>query len=220
MEAQAQTLISVLTHASGMTMDVATVVSQEINGGPWSPAQKTMLCSVLGDRMANADSSKSGGQKNARAQQTCKALHMYLTNLDWSLLEDDRRSPLSKLEVIGTRMYKIGLTCPGASVLKRAVGIIMIVGLPSGQDEISAQTQRQWMTDLQSLIKAMDEKATHPAQHVKHLPDDPRALAPPVFHFAYGDDVPGEPPIEVTTQLLDMMEDSLGYRKTHKSFRA
>eukprot|EP00959_Pyramimonas_sp_CCMP1952_P367536 7698365-Pyramimonas_sp.AAC.1 len=81
METQAQTISVSIANASGLTMEVATLVSGEINGGPWSIAQKAALCTVLGDRIANAGSRP---QKRARDQQSCKALHLYLTNSDWA----------------------------------------------------------------------------------------------------------------------------------------
>eukprot|EP00959_Pyramimonas_sp_CCMP1952_P146747 3071819-Pyramimonas_sp.AAC.1 len=214
---QAHALQVAVKATANVTVEVATQVSQEVAAGPWTAEQKVMLASALRSAMELSKSGKSSGV--VRVQQYCDSIHNFLTASDWNAIQNPDLTVPPKLQVLAQRMYRLGLVCPGNGSLKRAFGIILDVGVPTGTT-MSADEMKNHMGKIRSMIKGLDNSARWPFDHIKRYPDTPTSLPPSVLDFAYHDGPAVEPPDVVTKQSMDMHDENLGYRGSHNSIKA
>eukprot|EP00959_Pyramimonas_sp_CCMP1952_P111555 2333290-Pyramimonas_sp.AAC.1 len=175
---------------------------------------------MLASALANAIETNKVGRNSGvvRVQQKCDHIHMFLTANDWDVIQNPDITVPPKLQVIAQRLYRAGLVCPGNGLLKRAFGIILIVGVPAGTT-MSANEMRGHMGTIRSLVKGLDSSTRRPFDHQKCYPATPAGLPQAVLDFACVNGPAVEPPAEITKQLLDMHDENLGYRGSHNSLR-
>ncbi len=224
---QVSTLVSEFRNYAGVDMPTVTTVTMELNRGPWSESQRAAMASALNEARQHGavrgGRRSQGGSGGARSQQQMPHIHHFFTPSDWAYFQDESIAVKPKVEHMATRLFRVGCTCPSESIKKRALGILMAIGMPRAQAEgASAEMKRQWMVDLGETIKRLDDQTAWPGQHIKRFPMVPADLPPSVREYAYpnADDQPTAPPAVITMQYLDAFERATAYRGTHKELRS
>eukprot|EP00959_Pyramimonas_sp_CCMP1952_P199500 4172743-Pyramimonas_sp.AAC.1 len=154
----------------------------------------------------------------AREQQTCARVGLFFTAGDWKVLADTSISVQSKIEILATRLWRDGISCPSTPLLKRVVGIMCLAGLPE-ESVATPELKRNWMLSVKAAIKALDQNGTFPGQHIKRYVTDPKLLPKLVHDFGHEDAEPVAPPAHVTASALDELMAVTGFRGPHKTLK-
>ncbi|CAK0855464.1 unnamed protein product [Prorocentrum cordatum] len=212
LQAQANSLVATFSASQAVTMTVATQVTGHITRGPWTADQKLQLATALNDAAAARELQRRGP---ARCQQLCLEVHTFLTQSDWAALCDPMQSELAKANVVGTRMWRCGITCPAEKTLM-AAGAVILCSHYSDVSAISGDHKRKTCENVQSVIKSIDKTKAYPHAHRPRY-TTPAGLDAGSFRFAYPD--PSDPPVACPAEV-DVTKITMCYRNTANERRA
>eukprot|EP00959_Pyramimonas_sp_CCMP1952_P468945 9494103-Pyramimonas_sp.AAC.1 len=173
-ESQVQAICTSIAETAGkLTVDEGTVLTSEINGGPWTLPQKQRMATTICDTI-----NKVGGATQARCQQTNEWLHNYFLEEDWQIFTNTEYSMDAKIRVMGGRMWLVGMSCPQEKVLEQ--GGAILVALNMDPDSTPAHEKMAICKKIQTTIKEMDKKngKKHPFEHRRRFPPNPRTELP------------------------------------------
>ena len=120
MDTQTKQLLMHIQTVSGLSLDGATLVIEELGRGPWHEHHRQALASALSSAVLQASA-----VQGSRPQQKCDQLQDYLISDDWEFIRNSTITLYPKLEVVASRMYKLGMTCPGERLQARGAAICL-----------------------------------------------------------------------------------------------
>ncbi|CAK0813808.1 unnamed protein product [Prorocentrum cordatum] len=207
---QVNALISFIGQQSNLDIATVTTVGTELVVGPWSDDQRIAIATALSNAMGGAVPSHGG-----RKQQECNWLERYLTQSDWTAIKSTDLSSDAKLRVVGSRMWRIGITCPKEACLERGAAIVYAVG---GTGVLPASMLKAMCDKLKEFVKDFDRATPQTFPHIQKYPMDPMYLGAPRRNFAYGDDVPVDD-VEATHEVITQAASGIFYRGTAKALK-
>ncbi|CAL1150708.1 unnamed protein product [Cladocopium goreaui] len=163
-DAQEQQVVTWCQRLGGMVMTpgLAVELATQIAAGPWTNAQRDRLNQAVNSVLVR------NGQNTRRGLQACGNFKAYLSAGDLSALESSETSYLAKVDVITSRMLRIGLHCPAETCLG---AIVSMVHHQSSDDELKTMLE-----DYKKALKNKKKVAPKPAVHLLQYPVDPHDL--------------------------------------------
>ncbi|CAK0898043.1 unnamed protein product [Prorocentrum cordatum] len=208
MRSQCTRLLAEIADVEGLTESTVGPVLQALAGGPWDVAQKIALAEAV-DR---ATMKHASTDRKARTQQNMVGAHNYFVADEWAVIHDRKVSDEGKLECMARRLYKVGLTCPSPSTLKRLMAIVIVAGKGSSAYCDPKEKQRL-MKYVQGELKNLDTSKVYKGPHIKNYPEMPSKLPAEVYSFAYGSDEPTTPSsTELDKAAIETMVCATGYK--------
>ena len=133
---------------------------------------------------------------------------------DYQAFQDDNLGARPKLELMGTRLFKVGIRCPGEKILERCVAVLVCLG--KGEfTNANADKRYTWCRELKAIVKSLDDAhGPHPFGHVANLQNDfVDLMCTEARSFAYGDEAPA-PQGHVNMATLEFEFKRTWYRKS------
>ena len=202
-----------------LTVDDVNEILAVLNEGPWTDDQIVGMSSRLSDILMHSESPESiaACTKTRRSLQTMLRVENYITEKEFDQMGNKEVTMDAKLQIMGNRLASVGVTCPNASLLKRAAAIVCVL---SGVDPTNANKENM-VQRLRRVIKSVDEASVARLPHLQTFPETPSDLTRERYAAAYNED---NLPAGITYVNLDLgavnaMEAQVAYKKTHKDLR-
>ncbi len=215
MDQQVGALCVMLRGERHCTIEVGNAIASVLPPLGLSPDHNAKLASAISDAVAASIQPTRG----TRCMQYCNGIHNYLTEADWEHLENHEVTIPPKCEIIGNRLWRLGITCPSPQLLKRCLALILTVGVPADSAPLTAELRKTYCKLIQSKVKTLDAASRWPGAHHRDYPDNPGALPPATLQFAYGETPPVHAPNGFDFTFYEQAFGSMGYRGTHSSLR-
>ena len=188
-------------------------VQEALAQSPYGEDGTADILSAIDRRMSTAldaaTSVGSGKRHNKGDPQFLMNWWHYLTQLDWSFLQDVKRSFHSKMTRLVERANSFGLTNPDEKTFKWMLALLLIlhyVEIPSYKDIYSK------LQDLKQCCES--EKKDFALEHVVEFPEHPGDLPPAVFKHAYPNE--DEQPLSATLPGVKTVADHIPLRSNSK----
>jgi hypothetical protein len=181
LQVQQNAMLSRVRDINGLSMDLATRLTETVNAGPWSPPQMLTLNQEISSRMG---ASVPVAPASRREMQTCMHFEQYLTLKEWNHLKGSALRS-AKIVQLASRAWSIGITCPSEPTTLR-IACVLATCDRVNHDELAAI-----VTELKQHVKALDKQRRHPHGHIVRYPESPVELPRGLFEYAY----PDEPPV-------------------------
>ena len=149
-----------------VTPPSAVTIAETLAKGPWTNAQKDRLTEALNSALLTRP------EKGRRGMQSCNNFKAYLTKSDLESLQSNEVSYLSKIDLVTTRMIRIGLQCPS----EKCFGIIVatvdsLANVKSTDDELKVKLE-----DYKRSLRNKKKTTPKAEVHLLEYPTDPREL--------------------------------------------
>ena len=194
-QAQVSAMTTRLRVLQGISVQQATQLTEAVNEGPWTPAQKSELGEAVGGLV-----SAGAAAKPRREMQHAPHFEQYLSAAEWGALRS-RAMCAAKVQQLAARAWSIGLTCPSEPTVVRMAAIMLACSDPP----LDGSTV---YAELKKAVKSMQVGRSHPFPHLVVYPPAPTALPAEMFAFAY----PDIPPLEVNMPELAGIAASIRMR--------
>lgn len=207
-------------------IDMADIegIKTAINDGPWTPDQMSRLTTeAISAVLLHDEASFERNRKSARAVQAMPCVEKYLTEVDLDMISRAGVPITRKINLVASRLAKLGVTCPNTKLLKRGAAVICALHHDPEKEPMSAKEKQSVALQLRTALKRFDEKqaADNALPHLPAFPECPEDLTQTRWNAAYvGDQTPA--PVDVLERYLDWtfvarLERDIAIRDTHKS---
>jgi hypothetical protein len=157
---QVQAIVGVIRSAGQLTVDEATVVSEAVQLGIWSAAEKVVIGAAIADQLT----AKTAVVKHTRGQQYCPRFEEFITEGIVETLQSARASESEKVDTVACFAKLLGITCPSEILQLRIAAVVAIVGL--GKTAMDAQSKYVLKGKVRAQIKWYDAASPHPFEHM------------------------------------------------------
>lgn len=176
---------------ASVDMEQGRLLTLAVARGPWTDQQKESMLRTIDGLVASARAApqRRGLQHLPKPENT-------MLEVEWRSLRTNGPILGAKIAQVATRMWSIGLTCPGETTSCNFAGIICVCG-----NIADPHAQRDVFERLKAACKTLDEKRTYPYGHLREYPPDMADWPEAMVAYAYS----GERPIEVNMPELDLV---------------
>jgi hypothetical protein len=184
----------------------AARLTDTINEGMWSDAQKDAMLTALSECLCHVDDGTTSKAQN-RKQQKSHYPEKLLTEGDIADMVAHAGNESHVCATVSTRAWLVGITCPSEQLKKRLGAIAHVLG-GLGLDA-SVHQKKRVQDKIRMLIKARDARDTHPFPHLQTFPDDPVDLGSDRFQYAgYADSAPYKATPALTADIDSFLMDA------------
>ena len=178
-EQQATSWIQRLTVLS-VTPTSAAELASVLSRGPWTNAQRDRLNEALNTALV------SGPDKVRRALQQCSNFKAYLSRADIQSLQSSEVSFLGKVDVVTTRMLRIGLHCPSEKCFGYIVALVQgLANVQSNDDDLKTMLE-----EYKKSLRNKKKNIPRPSVHLVLYPVDPNDLPQELLASGYDQNDP------------------------------
>ena len=164
-EQQAAAWIQRLTVLS-VTPTSAAELASVLSRGPWTNAQRDRLNEALNTALMG------GSERARRALQQCSNFKAYLSRADIESLQSSEVSFLGKVDVVTTRMLRIGLHCPSEKCFGYIVALVQgLANVQSNDDDLKTMLE-----EYKKSLRNKKKNIPRPSVHLLLYPVDPNDL--------------------------------------------
>ena len=190
----------------------ATDLTAAISRGPWTPDQKSFLCSRVSDRLTTQQASLSQPRKTQ--QSLTASLPNYFTPSDYEFFRDHSQMLHSKIARACDRLCRVGISCPSEATTRHFVAFLLVNAV---QDvSVSMQSQHAMVTEVKMALKASAKSHPFPFPHLRNFPMTPTELPPAVYEHCYASEAPvKDRPVDNMSSIATQVP----MRNTHKGIR-
>ena len=160
----------------------AVLIQTELGQGPWSGAQRQALNQALSSAVLAA----AAGPTQRRGLQSCNNWMAYFSQKDIQVLQSDN-SLHYKVDVIASRLCRVGLHCPAETTLAGCLAVAQTVGLALPE---TPEARYGCIQALKKTLKSKILRARRPAVHLLVYPQSPQELPADLLTPAYDADDP------------------------------
>lgn len=193
----------------------ASLLNDELVKSPYSDDGMTAILAAIDARVANATTKplQSIHTAGTSTGQLLKHWWNYLTEADWSALEDQSKSWHSKQMVLISRSNALGCTYLHEQSFKWLLALLLSCHYGHGKipPPLSIYNKLQ---DLKDAV--LTERMPYPHEHIPEYPEFPAELPKHMHDYAYQTDQPA--PRKIT--VINSIAEQIPLRKNSKLLRA
>ena len=175
-----------------VTPTSAVTIAETLSKGPWTNPQKDRLTEALNNALLTRT------DKDRRGLQSCNNFKAYLSKSDLDSLQSSEVSYLAKVDLVTTRMIRIGLHCPSEKCYGIIVAIVdTLASVKSTDDELKVKLE-----DYKKSLRNKKKSTPNAGVHLLDYPMDPRELPQELCASGWDD---ADPPARLNVGPEDMI---------------
>ena len=147
LDQQTAQLLVLIHDSPALSVEATTVITYEINTGPWGDANRLRLAGALGEACAKYNAATT---TKSRDNQNCEGLVWYFSQTDWDVFTNGDLAIPAKIKVIGHRMFRLGMGCPSTTlelfyctIASSRIASIVMCAMDGGQLRAIGRTIRE-----------------------------------------------------------------------------
>ena len=196
----------------------ATEMLRHVQNAKLPAAFKEELVSCVKDKASGGVSVPAQTAKAEGKTQRHDYVYNYLTGLDWQTLRSDDASKESKRQLLGRRLFFVGLKFPAESCFKLLLAILLL-SCHHGALECFTLDHVEAFKELEKMKKTVRATlGTASCSGIKDYPEKVAELPEELRKAATRDGEPARCPLDVA--CLTSLTTQLPARKTHSSVAA
>ncbi len=186
-----------------VSQEEACTINTTVENGGWDAVQRRTLATAI-----NSKERETAQKRINHKGADCLSFELYLTPIDWALIDDASTPMMSKIACVQRRAKKMRLSYANERTKGRIAKLLRYRGVGGAE-----MTTEEWYKHKARVNDALDKLKKDGRGDIVDYPLDPRDLPPDLYNACYtdGDDAPA------FKDVPELGACAAGLRKSHRT---